>query len=146
MKTSTRGKKGINRKVGRLSEKEMIDGVNSFLLLLKTTGEYFKNVGELQKRNERAWKVFSEVGSDPSFFLKIMEKLPVIIAGRLVKIFSTLMIVSQTKDFFSLPPDKKIEIGKALIKSSEEMNKLIKELQKEGKLKYAGSKGTFKKN
>jgi hypothetical protein len=121
-----RKSKIARKSVRDMSEKEFDDLVETFCLVLKSYGEFSLGIGTIEKKYPDALKTFDIVYT-PEMMNQMIRAMPSEVVGKLVKVLLQFSAIApQIQNFGTLPPDKKIQLGRIMIQLSGDLRDLAK--------------------
>ncbi len=98
--------------------------IRLFIRWLETYGELVKVIGEMEQSSGKTFEELAREFTKPEVISEIIEKIPASLAG---KFFALFLEISRlmSKDIRRLKPEEKVELGKKLIETSKELEKLV---------------------
>ena len=91
---------------------------------MEAYGELVKVIGEVEQSSGKTFEELAREFTRPEIISEILEKLPASLAGRFFALFLEISRL-MSKDVRRLKPEEKVELGKKLIETSKELEKLV---------------------
>jgi len=112
-----------------LPEEQLLSAIRALTDYLNFTGEFIYRLGDLEEKHGKVWALLTELSRSPQFLFDLIERLPLEVAYKLLKLFMQLYMISErTRDFVSLSSEEKKRLGQELKRLSKSMKRLLKNI------------------